>query len=153
VPKGFQKGHIVSEETRKKIGDANRRQVFYNCDYCGEESSDRPSHYKKTKRHFCNMKCYSLYRSLVMPSEEQQRFGSGMSDKDKALRVKCRSDLNHAISQGKIIRRSCRICDEVAEAHHEDYAKPLLIDWLCTRHHRQLHVIKRKTDNPELLEV
>ena len=38
--KGFQKGHKHSEEVKKKIGDANRNQVYFNCDYCGQISSD-----------------------------------------------------------------------------------------------------------------
>lgn len=50
--KGFQKGHKHSEEVKKKIGDANRNQVYFNCDYCGQISSDKPSSYKKKKTSF-----------------------------------------------------------------------------------------------------
>ena len=150
MPKGFQKGHKTSLETRKKIGDANRRQVYYECDFCGTPSSDKPSAFRRTKRHFCNIQCYSLYRSLVMPSEEQNRFGLGMPEEEKVARKKCRSDTNHAIRQGKIKRQGCKICDETAEAHHEDYSKPFEIKWLCTKHHRQHHT--KSTDDPKLLE-
>ena len=148
--KGFQNGHETSAETRKKIGDAHRRQVYYECDFCGKRASDKPSQFKLTKRHFCNMGCYSLYRSLIMPSEEQNRFGLGMPEHEKKARIKCRSDTNHAIRQGKISRKECRVCGEIAEAHHEDYSKPFEIDWMCMRHHRQYHT--KSTDTPELLE-
>ena len=72
--KGFQKGHKHSEEVKKKIGDANRNQVYFNCDYCGQISSDKPSSYKKKKRHFCGMKCYSDFRKNKLPLEEQHAY-------------------------------------------------------------------------------
>ena len=34
--KGFQKGHIVSEETREKISKVNDGNFFGICDYCGK---------------------------------------------------------------------------------------------------------------------
>ena len=72
--KGFQKGHKHSEEVKKKIGDANRKQVYFNCDYCGQVSSDAPSKYNKKKRHFCSMGCYSEFRKNKLPMEEQNAY-------------------------------------------------------------------------------
>lgn len=72
--KGFQKGHKHSEEVKKKIGDANSRQIYFKCDYCGKESSDRPSHYARRKRHFCSTQCYSNYRKERLPLEEQHAY-------------------------------------------------------------------------------
>lgn len=48
-----------------------------------------------------------------------------------------------------IIRQPCEICGEKAEAHHDDYNKPLEVRWLCFKHHREWHKIH---ENPELLE-
>ena len=72
--KGFQEGHKHSEEVKKKIGDANRKQVYFNCDYCGQVSSDAPSKYNKKKRHFCSMGCYSEFRKNKLPMEEQNAY-------------------------------------------------------------------------------
>lgn len=72
--KGFQAGHQHSEETKNKIGKANSKQVYFNCDYCGKESSDRPSHYAKKKRHFCSTDCYSKFRIELMPFNEQNAY-------------------------------------------------------------------------------
>ena len=48
--------------------------------------------------------------------------------------------LNHAIETGKIKKQPCQICSaKRVEAHHEDYTKPLDVDWLCNMHHRQKH--------------
>jgi len=55
-----------SEETKKKIGDANRRPVSFICDSCGKWSITKPSAYKKKRRHFCDQKCYSAFRREKM---------------------------------------------------------------------------------------
>lgn len=48
-----------------------------------------------------------------------------------------------------LVRKPCEVCGEKAEAHHDDYAKPLDVRWLCFKHHREWHKIH---DNPELLK-
>ncbi len=77
-----------SDETKRKIGDANRKQVYFNCDYCGNKSSDKPSHYKKKKRHFCSMKCYALFRKYKMGPEEQPTWRGGVSNTEAHRRWK-----------------------------------------------------------------
>lgn len=57
-------------------------------------------------------------------------------DPDRAL---ARSRVFYAIKSGKLERKPCRVCGEKAQAHHEDYSKPLDVDWLCFKHHRQVH--------------
>lgn len=65
----------LSKETREKIGIANRGiWIKFNCFYCGKENEEKQSHYKKKKRHFCNMKCYSLFRKEILPMEEQNAY-------------------------------------------------------------------------------
>lgn len=64
----------LSDETKKKIGDANRKQISFECDYCGKESSDKPSSYKKKKRHFCSTECYSKFRIEKMSFFEQNSY-------------------------------------------------------------------------------
>lgn len=45
-----------------------------------------------------------------------------------------------AIYHGTLIRQPCELCGKQAEAHHDDYSKPLEVRWLCRSHHRQHHV-------------
>ncbi len=125
-------------------------RIKYNCDYCGKESSDKASHYKRTVRHYCGQQCYWDDRKENWKPEEQPTWkGGGMSAEDKALRVKARSDINHAIRDGKVERMPCLACgEEKSEAHHYDYNKPLEVEWFCKKHHEMLH-----HDNPELLQV
>jgi formylmethanofuran dehydrogenase subunit E len=40
----------------------------------------------------------------------------------------------------KLARLACEVCgDKKAEAHHDDYSKPLDVRWLCTTHHAEWH--------------
>ena len=64
----------LSEETKKKIGDANRKSVEFKCDYCKKTATTSPSEYKKKKRHFCSMGCYSRYRKEKLPLTEQHAY-------------------------------------------------------------------------------
>lgn len=53
-----------------------------------------------------------------------------------SLKVKVRSILNNAIKYGKLFRLPCSICGNIkAQAHHEDYSKPLDVIWFCSKHH------------------
>ena len=46
-----------------------------------------------------------------------------------------------AIKKGKLTRKPCEVCGaEQTDAHHDDYANPLEVRWLCRVHHRQWHV-------------
>ncbi len=46
-----------------------------------------------------------------------------------------------ALKNGEIIRKPCEVCGvSNVHGHHQDYAKPLDVRWLCPLHHKQLHV-------------
>lgn len=137
-----------SPETRKKIGDALRKPYYFTCEYCHKQAVTKLSAFKKKKRHFCKQSCYSKFRAELLPKEEHNRYGWGNSSEDRKLRARVRSITNHAIRDGKLKRKPCKVCGKTAEAHHPDYSKPLLVKWLCLKHHRDEH--KRIYENPEL---
>jgi len=48
--------------------------------------------------------------------------------------------VNNAIRDGRLIRQHCEVCgDANAQAHHDDYSKPLEVRWLCQKHHAEWH--------------
>jgi len=139
-----------SSEWREKIARTKDKfRVKFNCDYCGKDSEERQSHFKRKKRHFCQKSCYSKFRAELLPKEEQNSYGSGNSPEERKLRARVRSITNHAIRDGKIKRKPCEVCANKAEAHHPDYSKPLKVKWLCLKHHREEH--KRIHEHPNLL--
>jgi len=52
-------------------------------------------------------------------------------------KYKARTAISEAIRQGRLSPQPCRVCNNKAQAHHHDYSKPLEVDWLCFRHHRE----------------
>lgn len=62
--------------------------------------------------------------------------------KSPELRVhhKARWLVHRALENGTLSRRPCEVCGaSPAEAHHDDYTKPLAVRWLCHRHHVEHH--------------
>lgn len=72
--KGFVKGHKHTQDTKNKISLKLSKSIFYNCDYCDKISFDKPSSYKRKKRHFCSRECYSKYRKEFLPFNEQPSY-------------------------------------------------------------------------------
>lgn len=58
---------------------------------------------------------------------------------------KAREITSNAIFQGKLIKRPCEFCGEVeVQAHHQDYLKPLEVNWLCIKCHKKYHSLIRQ---------
>lgn len=46
----------------------------------------------------------------------------------------------NAVRRGELTREVCQDCGKPeAEAHHDDYSRPLDVRWLCRSHHRRWH--------------
>lgn len=56
------------------------------------------------------------------------------------IKYKAQTMVGNAIRDHKLFKEPCEICgcNEV-HAHHDDYAKPLNVRWLCAAHHQQWH--------------
>lgn len=48
--------------------------IKFSCDNCGVVSWSKLSHYRRKKRHFCSMKCYSEFRKEKLPMIEQNSY-------------------------------------------------------------------------------
>lgn len=48
--------------------------------------------------------------------------------------------VTNALKLGRLVRQPCEVCGDVnAQAHHDDYAKPLQVRWLCWTDHLARH--------------
>jgi hypothetical protein len=56
------------------------------------------------------------------------------------MKKKARNMVIARVAAGTLARGNCEVCGEPeAQAHHDDYAKPLDVRWLCNKHHREHH--------------
>jgi len=54
-------------------------------------------------------------------------------------KANARAYLHEYIKRGKITKGVCEVCGKPAEAHHDNYDKPLEVRWFCREHHLELH--------------
>ena len=63
-------------------------------------------------------------------------------------KYKAHQIINYAIKSKKLFKEPCIICGSIkAEAHHDDYDKPLNVRWLCSEHHHKWHSINGEAKN------
>lgn len=55
---------------------------------------------------------------------------------------------------GRMERKPCEQCGDVkSDAHHDDYAKPLEVRWLCRKHHARWHSENGEAPNGRAIEA
>jgi len=70
-------------------------------------------------------------RSAIAKSEYRKR---------NPVKYRAHTLVGNAIREGKLFKMPCeKCCSTDVHAHHDDYAKPLNIRWLCPAHHKAWH--------------
>lgn len=88
-----------------------------------------------------NRKQYSDYEKSRFQRPERKAYAAKAQQKHRALnpeKYKARTAVSNALRSGKLKREPCVMCGNVkSQAHHEDYSKPLEVEWLCFECHRE----------------
>src|SRR5690348_6789417 len=99
-------------------------------------------HYKNYERQRANLPHRVEARNAYAKSDVGRIAGNrgkrAYTDRNPAKRA-AHVNAGNAIRDGRLIRQPCEVCGEKAQAHHDDYSKPLDVRWLCTRHHAEWH--------------
>lgn len=99
------------------------------CAYSKQHREDNPEHYREFER-----------KRIQDPERRRKSSEMIKAYEEKYPQRKIANwKLNSAVKQGLVIQEPCFVCGEKAVAHHADYDQPLLVTWLCHKHHRQLH--------------
>lgn len=61
-------------------------------------------------------------------------------------RMSAHAAVKNAVRTGKLQRWPCEVCGEKAQGHHPAYDAPLLVVWLCPKHHKAAHAITDRRD-------
>ena len=83
--------------------------------------------------------------ALNKKSSEYNKSAAGHKSLSKykaknSVKVSAHNEVNKAMQRGDIERLPCECCgNEKAEAHHDDYLKPLDVRFLCREHHIKWH--------------
>ena len=94
----------------------------------------------------CSAALAAVNRNQSGPNNNNWRGGG--SAKDRRRRYAARRPERHAahlaltraIRSGLLVRGPCEVCGhESVEGHHDDYAMPLVVRWLCKQHHMDAH--------------
>ena len=87
---------------------------------------------------------YNLYRQKEDKEKRLQRVRK--YEKKYPDRSKAKTAINNAIKSGKIEKGICAICDsnKYIQGHHDDYSKPMQVDWLCRKCHYLWHQLLRE---------
>lgn len=70
---------------------------------------------------------------------EALRIKSERWTKNNPEKRRAQAAVGNAIRAGRLVRLPCEVCGRWANAHHDDYARPLDVRWLCPRHHALWH--------------
>jgi len=71
-----------------------------------------------------------------------------------AIKLAARKEVRRALIAGTIAASPCEVCGSVfAHAHHDDYAQPLKVRWLCATHHKAWHVQNGPGANGEIRRI
>ncbi len=131
-------------------------KVERTCNNCGEEFMVEHRDVLRGYGHFCSRSCSGTVGGVVKAAvvdqtgPENPNWKGGISKDNyhyKKLRklrhperVKASEIVSDAIRGGKLVRGKCKICNSSdAQAHHEDYSKPLEVIWFCRDHHQTWH--------------
>ena len=89
----------------------------------------------------CNKKAQHVYNT----SEQGRKTDKARRIRD-SVKVRARDALRCKINKSKkITRQPCEVCGTLpTEGHHSDYNEPLEVNWLCTKHHNELHRKERE---------
>ena len=101
---------------------------------------DRKRYRKHREKRLAMMKAYSKTNAGKAKRVQANRDWMMRNPSKRTAQLK----VGRAIREKKLLRRACEVCGSRAQAHHDDYSKPLDVRWLCPKHHAAWHVFERQ---------
>lgn len=80
------------------------------------------------------------------PDREKRRLTTQKYRTNNRHKARAVGMVNDAIRRGALIPQPCEKCGKKAEAHHDDYSRPLDVRWLCPKHHGEHHAAMRDAE-------
>lgn len=133
----------LSEFFRSKRSPDGHKAHCKACDVAARDKWRRENaeHKKRTDRAW---RAKNPASSRAAAKRHRERHPDRVATPD-ANKARARKALNHAVENGDLIKPdSCERCGAVVASrllhgHHEDYAQPLEVEWLCSTCHGLQH--------------
>jgi len=111
------------------------------------ERNKQPERKEYNKKFYQQLKKDGYFEEYQQKPEVKERKAEQQREysRNPNLRIKylARWYTKRMVRNGTITKEPCAICGkEQSEAHHPDYTEPLLIVWLCSDCHRNIHRAK-----------
>lgn len=120
---------LCAECTRASFNQWARKRRAAGFKVSGRASPEWEKEYRKT-----------YYAKPSVRARRAELMRGYRNDPKLRMKHEARWQLNRAIESGRIKRKPCEKCGaEKSEAHHPDYYKPLEVQWLCRKHHNEIH--------------
>lgn len=131
----FYKHHEMADGHLNKCKECNKKDAIAtrnaNIEYYREYDRKRAS---SPERVALRKKVERAWKQDGRRAESQKRYREKYPEKHKAT-----TKIHNALRDGKIIKPNkcskCGLKTSYLEAHHEDYSKPLNVQWLCLSCH------------------
>lgn len=151
--------HVYCSELckRKWRNRGRNRRVPAVCEHCKKDCLVWASSTGGQPGRFCSRECGAAFAkaSGMFKGANNPRWLGGVSkdnmrylnrQKEKwPEKFEARQITANAINSGRLVREPCEVCAATpADAHHDDYSKPLEVRWLCERCHHDHHVAERR---------
>lgn len=138
-----------------------------HCKSCNSTKDNSEFHKRAASADGLSVKCKSCQSDYdkaranqpkrIMARREYARSQAGIAattrakkawESRNAVKRKAHVMVGNAIRDGRIEKQPCEVCGETTvHAHHDDYAKPLDVRWLCNTHHNEWHNINGEAIN------
>jgi hypothetical protein len=109
-----------------------------------ETEFHRDSNGRDGRKSICRQCASARTSQWKRENRERANAGTAAYKRRHKERVNARNAVAVAVMRADLTRQPCEVCGEPeTEAHHEDYARRLDVQWLCHEHHRQADAARR----------
>lgn len=119
-------------KNREKVLAAHKRHYQrHSVAVCARTRENHRKHPERTREQSRAWYAANREKAAEIRKRHQERYPE---------KIRARTAVKTALARGQLQRLPCEVCGGTkAEAHHDDYSKPLEVRWLCRRHHKPLY--------------
>ena len=121
-----------------------QKRIPTKCRICGQSCTIRKGKFKGHGRHVCSYRCAALFGAIARRATPER----------KHLQINSAGLINTRVRRGAMNKPDrCEKCGKKArlDGHHDDYARPDAVRWLCRSCHMKWHSENTWHQSPQAL--